>query len=77
VSIAASVRGNRLELEVADDGPGAELAMVEKSPGFGLRTVRQRLETRFPGAATFRVRTGPGQGFVVNLSLPLDTPASL
>lgn len=75
VRVAASVRGNRLELEVADDGPGAELALVEQSPGFGLRTVRQRLETRFRGDATFRVRTALGGGFVVNLSLPLDLPA--
>lgn len=72
VRIAGRIRGDRLFLEVSDDGPGAELSTVERSPGFGLRTVRQRLETRFAGRCEVAVRTEPGKGFYVSLALPVE-----
>lgn len=72
IRIAAAVRDDRLELEISDDGPGTAPAGIQDGPGLGLRTVRQRLETRFPGESTFQVRTAPGEGFSVTLSLPAE-----
>ena len=37
-----------------------------------LSTERQRLETRFPGEARFQVKSAPGEGFSVTLSLPAE-----
>lgn len=59
-----------LELEVADDGPGADPVVVEESKGFGLSVVRQRLALRFPGESSVTVNTAPGQGFRVVIRCP-------
>jgi sensor histidine kinase YesM len=60
-----------LELRVEDDGPGADPAGVAGAAGLGLRVVRQRLETRYGGAARMEVRTAPGEGFAVHVRLPV------
>jgi hypothetical protein len=61
-----------LRLEVLDDGPGADLHRVEASNGVGVRTVRQRLMTRYGDRASFRLETQPGKGFSVRMEIPLN-----
>jgi signal transduction histidine kinase len=68
--IAAAVDGDRLRLEVRDDGAGAAAAAAARREGIGLATVRQRLLARYPGAAAVDVVTAPGEGFAVRLVLP-------
>lgn len=60
---------DRLRLEVRDDGPGADPRAVEHAAGIGLRLVRQRIATRYRGAAGFEVDTAPGAGFAVRLAI--------
>jgi two-component system LytT family sensor kinase len=74
IVVSSSLENSSLVLEVSDDGNGGEGAW-DGGAGFGvgLRAVRQRLETRFPGASSFRISTAPGKGFSVRLSLPAET----
>jgi len=66
-------RRNRiLRLEVLDDGPGANQEDVAASKGIGVRTVRQRLMTRYGEQASFRLQTQPGKGFSVHIEIPAN-----
>lgn len=69
VKVSSRREGSSLILEVSDDGPGVT-TVADGGSGVGLRAVRQRLEARYPGKSTFEIRTAPGQGFSVRLSLP-------
>jgi signal transduction histidine kinase len=60
---------DRLHVEVADDGVGADPAALD-GEGFGLRSVRRRLAVAFGGAATVEVETALDRGFAVRLTLP-------
>lgn len=73
LEIVASFAGDALRLEVRDDGPGAQTDIIESAAGVGLRAVRQRLETRFEGRASFDVVTAPGHGFAARVALPSNT----
>ncbi|MEA2762472.1 MAG: hypothetical protein QOD47_1756 [Gemmatimonadaceae bacterium] len=69
ITISCYLESESLVLRVSDDGPG----FGESAPtgsGVGLRAVRQRLETCYPGESTFEIKTAPGLGFAVHLSLP-------
>ena len=69
-------RNGLLCVEVLDDGPGAKPEDVEASRGIGLRIVRQRLQTRYGGQASFRLETGPGKGFSVRIEIPTNGSGS-
>jgi two-component system LytT family sensor kinase len=73
IVVSSSLENSSLVLEVSDDGPGDGGVWENGGFGVGLRAVRQRLETRFPGASSFRISTAPGKGFSVRLSLPAET----
>jgi sensor histidine kinase YesM len=73
IDIRATLDGDLLAMEVRDDGPGAAADVALGAGGVGLRAVRQRLETRYPGAARFAVETAPGRGFAVRIALPAHT----
>ena len=73
IVVSSSLENSSLVLEVSDDGPGDGGASESDGLGVGLRAVRQRLETRFPGASSFRISTAPSKGFSVRLSLPAET----
>lgn len=74
VSVAAHIHAGRLEIEVGDDGPGADPGAVSRA-GVGLRAVRGQLEARYGHHAGFAVDTAPGAGFRVRLSLPAQHEA--
>lgn len=74
LTITARREPGRLLLAVSDDGPGAEPpppGALPEGTGLGLRTVARRLALRWGAAARFEVTTRPGQGFRIEMSLPL------
>ncbi len=68
--IRGSITDGKLQLEVKDDGPGADYAAVFNSGRLGLRLVRQRLEALYGNRARFEVVTLPAHGFTVRVSVP-------
>jgi sensor histidine kinase YesM len=62
-----------LAMTVGDDGPGAEPAAVKQSNGLGIRTVARRLQLEYGPRGALEIETAPGSGFVVTMSIPLET----
>ena len=76
ITISSWLEGSSLVLEVSDDGPGVSESAASGT-GVGLRAVRQRLETRYPGESSFEITMAPGVGFTVRLSLPARSGAAV
>jgi two-component sensor histidine kinase len=74
VRIAARRDGDRLVLEVADDGPGMDGGTASSGTGFGLHSVRERLRALGPPHA-LEIESRPGEGTRVRLVLPF-TPTT-
>ncbi len=72
IRIAARVAGDNLELEVADDGPGAEPKAAMNAQGLGIRAVRQRLLSRYRDRSEMHIESKPGKGFLVRVTLPAE-----
>lgn len=70
ISLTARVSGERLRIEIADDGNGANSEKIAASGGLGLRLVRESLAARFDGKASFAYQTAPGAGFIVTIEIP-------
>lgn len=68
VAITASQRGDRLLLDVADDGAGIDPAA--RGDGIGLRNTRERLLASYATDAAFTVGPAPGGWTVARLDLP-------
>jgi sensor histidine kinase YesM len=62
-----------LTMSVGDDGPGADLANVRQSKGLGIRTVERRLQLEYGPRGALQIETAPGSGFMVTMSIPLET----
>jgi sensor histidine kinase YesM len=72
VSVRAGVRGDRLLLEVEDDGPGLPPAGARSDrQGLGLPNVRERLERAYGERHTMELRDAPSGGVLVRIELPL------
>ena len=72
VKVGARVQRDALEIEVSDDGPGAEPKAALNARGLGIRAVRERLLARYGDRSGMRVDTAPGQGFRVRVTLPAE-----
>jgi LytS/YehU family sensor histidine kinase len=75
LTIAAERAGERLRIDVTDDGPGAPQPVRE---GYGLRNTRSRLRAlHADGAALVVERRSPGRGTLSRIELPFrtETPA--
>lgn len=59
-----------LAVVVSDNGPGADQDAIARSPGLGIRTISRRLALDYGERAGFAVKTIPGQGFAVSLTIP-------
>ena len=76
LTVSSRLENEALVLEVADDGAGADATTVARASGVGVRAVRQRLETRFGARARLAIKTAPGGGFSVLISLPAHAAAA-
>jgi sensor histidine kinase YesM len=70
VRIRSRREGASFVLDIDDDGPGADLAAVERASGHGIDLLRRRLRALYGDDATMDVETTPGNGFRVRLRLP-------
>jgi len=76
VTLRSRIDGERLRIEVADDGVG----MVERPPsrlrssgaGIGIKNVRERLDVLYGDKARFDVVSNPGRGTLVIIEIPLS-----
>ncbi|HET7843669.1 MAG TPA: histidine kinase [Xanthomonadales bacterium] len=68
--IAARLDGERLVLEVVDDGPGIDAHAPLAGSGTGLRRLRERLAALHGSAAALELGTRDGTGGVARVLLP-------
>ena len=74
IRLSAELSGDRLVLEVADDGAGFDMSRAVE--GVGTSVVRRRLAARFGNSATISTTTAPGEGCRVKIAMPvLPAPA--
>jgi two-component system LytT family sensor kinase len=72
VTVIARRERDALVIEVKDDGVGLRPEQASGRTGLGLRALRERLRTRYHGQAAIEIRTAPGAGFDVTVTLPAD-----
>lgn len=70
VAVTVHREGDRLRLEVADDGVGVHPVSAPSSGGTGLSNLRARLETLYEGRASLSAGPGAHGGFVVTIHVP-------
>jgi signal transduction histidine kinase len=70
VAVRATVRGERLALEVEDSGPGLGAAAAG-GDGIGLGNTRARLEQLYGDAFRLELASPPSGGLTVRIELPL------
>lgn len=76
VEIRARRSGDRLVVNVIDNGPGLEDdTLPEQQRGFGLRNTRERLEELYGDAFELSFRSPDDGGLVATISLPFHTAA--
>ncbi len=67
--------GNRLRIQISDDGPG--LTGAEIRDGIGLANTRARLEQIYSGGHSFELQNGPDGGVLVRLEIPFEETARI
>ncbi len=73
--LSANTNGAALMIEVSDNGPPTAATGFTKGTNVGLENVRDRLETRYPGAVEFDAGPQPGGGFRVRFAIPMRRAA--
>jgi len=74
IAVAASVEGDRLQLIVADDGPGLDLRQgrLPKGGGVGLANTRERLVEIYGDEQSFRLTSTEPHGLTITIRLPVS-----
>lgn len=74
VTLRSRLNGERVLIEVVDDGVGMQgrpsSALRRTGAGIGIKNVRERLEVLYRGEAHFTVVSNPGRGTSVSIELP-------
>jgi two-component system LytT family sensor kinase len=76
VTLRSRLEGDRVLIEVADDGVGMgdrpRTGLRSSSNGIGMKNVQERLEVLYGTHATFSVVSNPGRGTLVTIELPAN-----
>jgi signal transduction histidine kinase len=70
IELRVERRGDRLHLEVRDNGPGLDPAARH---GIGLANTAARLAQLYPGRGALRLADAPGRGAIAAVELPYHT----
>jgi two-component system LytT family sensor kinase len=80
VTLRSRLEGDRVRIEVADDGVGIvnrpASALSRTGAGIGMKNVQERLEVLYGNEAKFNVVSNPGRGTLVSIEIPSDLPAA-
>jgi two-component system LytT family sensor kinase len=76
VTLRSRLEGDRISIEVSDDGVGMtgrpESAIRRTGSGIGMKNVQERLEVLYGNQASFNVVSNPGRGTMVSIELPAN-----
>ena len=74
VTLRSRLEGDRVLIEVADDGVGMgnrpASALRRTGAGIGMKNVQERLEVLYGNQARFNVVSNPGRGTLVSIEIP-------
>jgi two-component system, LytTR family, sensor kinase len=78
VTLRSRLDGDRVSIEVADDGVGMSGGSASlhrrTSSGIGMKNVQERLEVLYGNQARFHVVSNPGRGTLVSIEIPAHLP---
>ena len=78
VTLRSRLEGDRVFIEVADDGVGMgnrpASALRRDGAGIGMKNVQERLEVLYGNQARFKVVSNPGRGTLVSIEIPVVMP---
>jgi len=78
VTLRSRLEGERVLIEVADDGVGMGNRPASMLPrtgaGIGMKNVQERLEVLYGDQARFNVVSSPGRGTLVSIEIPATLP---
>jgi two-component system, LytTR family, sensor kinase len=76
VTLRSRLEGDRISIEVADDGVGINTnpssAVRRTGSGIGMKNVQERLEVLYGNLARFNVVSNPGRGTLVSIEIPAN-----
>jgi two-component system LytT family sensor kinase len=76
VTLRSKLTGDRVLIEVADDGVGMgdrpRTGLASNGAGIGMKNVQERLEVLYGAQATFNIVSNPGRGTLVSIEIPAD-----
>jgi two-component system LytT family sensor kinase len=76
VTLRSQLEGERVLIEVADDGVGMggqpAGAVRYRGAGIGIKNVRERLDVLYGSMASFNVLSSPGRGTRVQIEIPVN-----
>ncbi|MGH9629909.1 MAG: sensor histidine kinase, partial [Bryobacteraceae bacterium] len=70
IDIGAARVGNRLEIQVRDDGPGLSTAHAGQPSGIGLANTRARLAQLYGDSGYLTIENGPDGGAIATVVVP-------
>jgi len=81
VTVRSRLEGDRVLIEVADDGVGMTgrpiSALHRTGSGIGIKNVQERLEVLYGNQARFELVSNPGRGTLVSIEIPANLPGPL
>jgi two-component system LytT family sensor kinase len=76
VTLRSRLEGDRVLIEVADDGVGIgnrpASALRRTGAGIGMKNVQERLDVLYGSKARFSIVSNPGRGTLVSIELPAN-----